>query len=196
MNISYNFDTFDDGKKFRLQQAAYYASNPDKIAPAAGKSHASAKITENSSPQTEKAQGQDSDWSFWDFIDLINPLQHIPIVNSIYREITGDQIKAPAKIIGGALFGGAVGAATSIANAILEESSGKDVNRHMLAMFEGEETPKTENIHLASAEAKTSEHPVVEIHGKNFTESAKTDGATVWQASHAMNGYAKAASLK
>ncbi|MDP6473864.1 MAG: hypothetical protein QF894_03030 [Alphaproteobacteria bacterium] len=31
-------------------------------------------------------------FGFDDFLDLINPLQHIPIISTIYREITGDTI--------------------------------------------------------------------------------------------------------
>lgn len=194
LNMSYNFDTFDDGKQFRLQKAAYYANNPDKIKPAAGKVNPETHVK----PEGAKTSEQNSEWSFWDFIDLINPLQHIPIINTIYREITGDQIKAPAKIIGGALFGGVAGAAASIANAMIEESSGKDVGKHMMAAFDGEESPaqKETATQFASANTKESKEPVVEIYGKNFTASGKADGATLWQASHAMNGYAKAASLK
>ncbi len=28
--------------------------------------------------------------SFWDFVDIVNPLQHVPVINTIYRELTGD----------------------------------------------------------------------------------------------------------
>ncbi len=35
----------------------------------------------------------DSDgFSFGDIVDIINPLQHIPVVSTIYREMTGDDI--------------------------------------------------------------------------------------------------------
>ena len=32
------------------------------------------------------------DFTFDDFLDIINPLQHLPIVSMIYRAITGDNI--------------------------------------------------------------------------------------------------------
>ena len=55
-------------------------------------------------------------FGFDDFLDLINPLQHIPIISTIYREITGDTISDGARIFGGALFGGPPGFAAAIGN--------------------------------------------------------------------------------
>lgn len=52
-------------------------------------------------------------FGFGDIIDMINPLQHIPIVNKLYQSATGDTIGAVAMIVGGAIFGGPLGALTS-----------------------------------------------------------------------------------
>ena len=71
--------------------------------------------------------------SFGDFLDIINPLQHIPIVGNIYREITGDTIKPSSKVIGGILYGGPVGGMASIANAVVEEAQGKDFGDQIMA---------------------------------------------------------------
>jgi hypothetical protein len=38
----------------------------------------------------------DDGLSFWDVLDVFNPLQHIPLLNSVYREVTGDQITPAA----------------------------------------------------------------------------------------------------
>src|SRR5258708_9414326 len=74
--------------------------------------------------------------SFHDLLSSINPLQHIPIVGTIYRAITGDAPPPPAvRVIGGILLGGPVGLVTSVANAILEQASGKDLGDHALAML-------------------------------------------------------------
>ena len=43
--------------------------------------------------------------SFKDVLDTINPLQHIPIISSIYQSLTGDVQSTGAKLTGGALFG-------------------------------------------------------------------------------------------
>lgn len=71
----------------------------------------------------------------WDLLDLINPLQHIPVVNTLYREMTGDKIGALPRMVGGTLLGGAIGAAVTVANLVVEETTGKEVGEHVLAMF-------------------------------------------------------------
>ena len=62
-----------------------------------------------------------------DFLDIVNPLQHIPIVNKIYRGLTGDTIHPVTQIAGGTLYGGALGAAGSALNAAVEYETGHDV---------------------------------------------------------------------
>lgn len=78
----------------------------------------------------------DEGFSFWDLLDVINPLQHIPVVSSIYRELTGDTIDAPARMAGGALFGGVFGFAAAAANSVLEAETGEDLGGHMMAFFD------------------------------------------------------------
>jgi hypothetical protein len=51
--------------------------------------------------------------TFADLVDIINPLQHIPVIGTLYRKLTGDQIDPAMRIAGGALFGGPIGAAFS-----------------------------------------------------------------------------------
>ncbi len=51
--------------------------------------------------------------TFGDVLDLINPLQHIPVIGALYRKITGDVIDPAIRIAGGALFGGPIGAAVA-----------------------------------------------------------------------------------
>ena len=76
-----------------------------------------------------------SDLGFWgadgltfgDILDLINPLQHIPVVSTIYRAITGDEISPGARIAGGALFGGPIGLALAAVNAVVETATGEDI---------------------------------------------------------------------
>ncbi|CAO3415951.1 hypothetical protein [Azospirillum endophyticum] len=73
------------------------------------------------------------DMSFWDFLDIINPLQHIPIVSTVYREITGDTIQPSMRIMGDMLYGGVIGGMASIANAVIEQSTGKDLGETVMA---------------------------------------------------------------
>ncbi len=78
--------------------------------------------------------GEDG-FSFWDLLDIVNPLQHIPVVSTIYRAVTGDKIDPGARIAGGTLFGGPIGMALSLVSAMVEEGTGKDPGEHALAML-------------------------------------------------------------
>ncbi|HEY1722625.1 MAG TPA: hypothetical protein VGG27_15380 [Magnetospirillaceae bacterium] len=64
--------------------------------------------------------------SFSDLIDTINPLQHIPVVNAIYRAVTGDHESAFADVVGGAIYGGPLGAGLAVADLGLKDATGKD----------------------------------------------------------------------
>lgn len=90
----------------------------------------------------------DGDFTFWDFLDAINPLQHIPIVNGIYRELTGDTIKPVMKLAGGALFGGPLGLALSTVDVGIQGTTGKDTGEHLQAMLKGEEDQRGTAYHL------------------------------------------------
>ena len=72
----------------------------------------------------------------------MNPLQHLPVVGTIYRAATGEHIGPLEKIAGDALYGGLWGAATSIADVAFEQISGKSVEDTMLAWLKPDETTK------------------------------------------------------
>jgi hypothetical protein len=73
---------------------------------------------------TQKATlGDGKQFTSDDFIDLINPLHHIPVVGHIYRAVTGDHISHEASIIGGSLFGGPAGMIASSVNALIEHEA-------------------------------------------------------------------------
>ena len=69
---------------------------------------------------SELWQNKKEGLTFGDVLDIINPLQHIPIVSSIYRMATGDEIGVGSRILGGALFGGPLGLLVSGLTAIAE----------------------------------------------------------------------------
>ncbi len=75
----------------------------------------------------------DDGLTFEDILDVINPLQHIPIISTLYREWTGDQIDPIPRVAGGALFGGWAGAIASLVNVVVDEITGSDVGEHVLA---------------------------------------------------------------
>lgn len=67
------------------------------------------------------------------FIDIINPLQHIPVISAIYRHITGDEISPMARIAGDALYGGPIGGAVAMADIAYQKVTGHDVGETVIA---------------------------------------------------------------
>lgn len=70
-------------------------------------------------------------------LDVVNPLQHLPVVGTLYRAITGDKIGTVEKIAGDTLYGGLWGAVGSVADVAFEAATGKDFGGTMLAMVTG-----------------------------------------------------------
>ena len=95
--------------------------------------------------------GEDG-FGFDDFLDIINPLQHIPVISTLYREITGDEISAGARMVGGGIFGGGIGFAASVVNTAIETQTGKDLGDHVLAMFTNDEN--ADPVQVAAADVK------------------------------------------
>ncbi len=77
-------------------------------------------------------------FNLFDFLDMINPLQHIPVVNYIYRHMTGDEIKPISAIIGGAVFAGPAGAASGLVSSVVEHGTGSSLPEAVLSMASGE----------------------------------------------------------
>lgn len=82
---------------------------------------------------------QEREFRFGDLIDMVNPLHHLPVIGTIYRSLTGDTLEGPARIVGGMIYGGPIGMASAIGNAILEEHTGRDLNDTLVAAVFGEE---------------------------------------------------------
>ena len=87
----------------------------------------------------QKPQSKSSDWdfSFHNLLDIINPLEHLPIIGTIYRAITHTHIGVPERIAGDALYGGLWGAVSGVADAAFEAVTGKDFGSTVLAFFTG-----------------------------------------------------------
>lgn len=100
-------------------------------------------ITNSSAAQSSRTD--DDSFDFWDFLDIINPLQHIPIVSQIYRAITDDEISPTAKLVGDGLYslgllgGGWIGMASSALDFAVEEATGDDIAGHVMDFVFGED---------------------------------------------------------
>jgi hypothetical protein len=123
----------------------------------------------------------DDGFGFDDVIDMLNPLQHIPIVNWIYRAITGDEIATGPRILGGALFGGGplgagIAVATGAVNAELEHRTGKDTGEHVLSWLGIESEEPATTVAAAAPEPAPQFPPrptiVAEVEGLPWLDQA------------------------
>lgn len=101
-----------------------------------------AATAQNAAPAAPAGNGHklwhDGSFSFKDLLDIVNPLQHIPIIGSIYRWSTGDEPSDGARIIGDGIYGGPIGlAASAVLTVATEDSSGHDLGEQVLASLFG-----------------------------------------------------------
>lgn len=93
-------------------------------------------------------------FSFHDLLDAINPLQHIPIVSTIYRAVTGDTLGNAARVVGDGIYGGVIGVIAGLVDVSVIEATGKDIGQNVMAALTGDDADKTKS---ADAEpAKTT----------------------------------------
>lgn len=74
--------------------------------------------------------------------NVVNPLQHVPVIGTIYRAITGEHLDAVEKIAGDTLYGGLWGAVSSVADVAFEGLTGKSFEDTALALFKSDNSPK------------------------------------------------------
>lgn len=86
--------------------------------------------------------GEDG-FNFGDLLDIINPLQHLPIVSSLYRSLTGDEISPASRLAGGALFGGPIGFAGAVVSSMVEDATDTTIGDVIVAAFSDEDAPDT-----------------------------------------------------
>ena len=110
-------------------------------------------------PISNQRNAEKTSFTVRDFIDIINPLQHIPIVGTLYRNITHDEIKAPSRILGGGLFGGIVGAVAGLVNTISDKITGKDIGEHALTLLQDNDGLRNQEA-LVSSEPEVFEKPL------------------------------------
>lgn len=114
----------------------------------------SAREVDRDRPPTQPAHGETTaELGFADLLDVINPLQHIPVVGELYRELTEDQIAAPARIAGGAIFGGPLGFVSGLVNAIFVDAAGQNLGEAVLATVFGEDGAEPESALAAAPDA-------------------------------------------
>jgi hypothetical protein len=79
--------------------------------------------------------GPDRTFGFDDFLDIINPLQHIPLISVGYRALTGDEMHGAARLIELGM-GPAAGVGT-VFDLALESTTGATMEDHAVAALFG-----------------------------------------------------------
>ncbi|WP_374655212.1 hypothetical protein [Dongia sp.] len=98
--------------------------------------------------------GPDGKFGWDDFIDIINPLQHIPVVAQVYRAVTGDQAYGLSNFVGALPFG-PLSVASAVADTVIRAQTGRDAGTDMAASILGidNRTPEEANLHLVTRPA-------------------------------------------
>ena len=76
--------------------------------------------------------------SFDDLLDVVNPLQHIPVVSDIYRSLTGDSISGKAQVAGDAIYGGPLGLVSGVVSVAIEAAEGTSPGKALIAAIGGD----------------------------------------------------------
>ena len=85
-------------------------------------------------PKGDAKLWEDGDFSFGDLLDIINPLHHIPVVGTIYRALTGDQIGNLPRLVGSLALGGPLGLVGGMVSVAVKDMTGRDPGEHIAAL--------------------------------------------------------------
>jgi hypothetical protein len=97
---------------------------------------ATENITVTAPAPTKSHLWDGSSFGFTDILGALNPLQHLPIIGTIYRAVTGDTIGNVARVVGDGLYGGLLGVASGAIDVATSEATGKDIGQHVLDTIE------------------------------------------------------------
>ena len=95
--------------------------------------------------------GPDRQFGWDDFADIVNPLQHIPLVSIAYRALTGDEIYGAARLFD-AGFGPVAGMST-VADLAITSTTGAGIeDQAIAALFGGDEIDNLAEVAPADAQ--------------------------------------------
>ncbi|HEY0265228.1 MAG TPA: hypothetical protein VGC16_00660 [Rhizomicrobium sp.] len=129
--------------------------------------------------------GGEDEGFFHHILDIVNPLQHLPVVGTIYRAITGEHIGVVEQIAGDALYGGLWGAVSSVAGVAFQSLTGKSVEDTALAWLKGDDSVAvagakvTAPVITADASLPSADLPGLPAQGRIATATAMPQGLDV-----------------
>ena len=105
---------------------------------------------------TVSAPKSDGGGFFHHLLDVINPLQHLPVIGTLYRAITGEHIGPVEKVMGDTLYGGLWGAASSVADLAFEGVTGKSLEDTVLGWFSHDSATRLASVKVAAPNISSS----------------------------------------
>ena len=169
--------------------AAHFQGILDRLAAEAAQKANSAPSSASAPLSAASANGTHTFREFAkDVWDVINPLQHIPVVGAIYRHVTGDTISPGAHFAGDALYGGVIGAGIAMADIAYQSTTGKDAGETVIASLTGShgktsDTMLAQNlpqITPAAGDGKTQQNTTRQAHaGKGIWSDNNNSNRTV-----------------
>lgn len=138
----------------------------------------------------------DEEFTVYDALDFINPLQHIPVLGTLYREATGDTIKPSVQVAGSLAFGVLTGSvllsgAVGVASAMIESQTGEEPTIQIAKALFGDtigeasgETAEPRTVDQGIPDSKSSiQLAKAEVPEQGFATEPSTDKATTQKAS-------------
>jgi len=138
-----------------VTSSGYWAAHLKSLHPQA--TNVAAKADAPSPTATTQTASTDADHkSFWDNLwDTVNPLEHFPVVSTIYDKITHNHVGDLEKVAGDTLYGGPMGLASSLANVAFEHITGKSFGDMVMGWVTGDDDSKS-NTAMADASKTTA----------------------------------------
>jgi hypothetical protein len=149
---------------------------------------------QGSAAPSKTSDSASGDFSFDDLVDIVNPLQHLPVVGTLYRAFTHDTIKTPEKIAGDTLYGGLWGFVSSVADTAFQAITGKNFGDTVLALFTGDDSKSTA-VASAAASNTPADAPSATPDVTALNAALSRSGADSALAQRAVYAYRRATSL-
>jgi hypothetical protein len=137
---------------------------------------ASAAFAELRAARRSDNEPESTKITFGDLLDSVNPFQHIPVVSEAYRHLTGDGIDPEARVAGGLLYGGPIGAIASIFSLAVSDNGEDGIGDRILAGIvetstDGSVSPVA-NSRSAPGEARTASRSAANSSSSPLTRAA------------------------
>lgn len=206
-STSHNFPASYTGRYYALplrgRLTPYEGGSFAPVASVGAPAHPSA------SAKPAESNNEKNGFSFAGFLDIINPLQHIPIISSLYRRLTGDEITPVGRVAGDTLFFGVIGLASALVNTAIEKATGKDAGDHVMTALLGEKDKASDPLldiagkdpdsgvknALPAAADPGSQRGRVTVHPKGGVAAQPLDAATLDALARTMGSYEPLAHL-